>query len=257
MPSMQFITYLFHGECVSVLVGHPEFEVLFTVEHIARLGFVENPSSARALVMEEVEGYGFMQLNEIVAPIAGSVISDPPKLKGYGGVWLASAAETYRVLLRAGSPSASFFRNLVTRNIIPDVRDISQTNRSHAVSASVDSERARMEFTIKILERELAAERRHAEQLKKSLRQEHEFLRMAFEEVELLRRGVPYFERRPDPEGPLERMQWEQDQQALPWLRPLMETEVSLCRVDTEEKWWRSPEARERREAFARVLRRQ
>lgn len=256
MPSMRFITYLFHGEWESVLAGHPEFEVLFAVEHIARLGFVENPSSARALVIEEVEGYGFMQLNDIVAPIAGSAICDPPKANGYGGVWLASAAETYRVLLRAGSPSALSFRNLVARNILPDVRGMAQTKDSHAVTTSVGSESARMALTIKILERELAAERRHAEQLKKRLKQEHEFLRMACEEVELLLRGVPYFEKRPDPEGPLERMQWEQDQQALPWLRPFMETEVSLCRVDTEEKWWRSPRARERREAVATILRR-
>lgn len=258
MHPTQLITHLFQDEWVSVLIGHPEFEILFSVEHIAELGLVRNPSATRALVMEETKGYGFMQFKEIITNTAGSIIYSSFDSEGdEGSIWLASAAETYRVLLRADSPVAPTFREWVLRNVVPDVKEIDPTLKPHAPLSSTCSEAAQMKLKIRMLERELDAERRRTDGLKKSLEENFETLIMALDETLSLRKGIPYLKRLPGPEGLLERMQWEQDQHSRKWLNSQMQTEMSFHRVDIEERWWRSTSARERREAFARILRKE
>jgi len=241
-----------------VLIGHPEFEVLFSVEHIAKLAFIGNPSAIRALGMEETKGYGFMQLSEIITHTTGTIICPSLDAGGQeGNVWLASAAETYRVLLRADSPAASCFREWVITHVVPDMKGIDSTQNPHDSLDSAPSETTQMKLKIGFLERALEAERRRTEGLRKSLEQNFETLIMSIDETLALRKGIPYLKRPPEREGLLERMQWEQDQQARKWLSAQMQTEMSLNRVDTEEKWWRSRSARERREAFVRILRRE
>jgi len=252
---MQFITSIFQGRQVSILIGHEEFEFMLVVRQIAECAHLANPSAARTLAMEATHCYGFMQLKELSADAA-----KPQGLGNWGmelmigETWMASSAAIYQMLLRIESPLASIFRDWITGAVIPKVREIEPAQMAEELRNTELNDREQMAATIRLLERQLAEARRHADGLEKALKRESDLLIHACRENSSLRRGVPYSERLPAPVSLLEHAQQEFDQQARAWLSHQMRTEQSLIRVDMEDRWWRSPTAQKRREEIAKAL---
>lgn len=256
MSATQFITRIFKGRQVSILIGHGEFEFMFVVGQIAECAHLSNPSAARSLAMEATGCYGFLQLKDLI-----DCVVNPQGLGDWGmepkidETWMASSAAIYQMLLRTDSSWAPIFRDWVTGYVIPEVREIDPTQMAEELRNTALNDREQMAATIQLLERQLSAATRHIHGLQKSLENTHALLIQATREAVSLRRGVPYAGKEPEPESLLDRMQWELDQQARPWLSAQKRTEQSLIRVDMEERWWRSPSAVKKREELAKALR--
>lgn len=121
---------------LDVLVGHPEYELLFMATQVARAAGLTYPSqSAKDFTKTRHAAGGFITLGSIQGQIANFTTCPPcdaigRKLKETALMF--SEAALYKMLLRGHSESTEPFRRWVTEEVLPTIRKTGSYNAAES-----------------------------------------------------------------------------------------------------------------------------
>lgn len=133
---MKFEKRNFMGIELDVLVGHPEFELLFVATQVARAVGLKAPSVSVAKARERL-GIG-RQLHE-AADLNVNQRLVLPSLRAKNGTLRRDAvmlteSECYRMLMRGHAPQSEPFRQWVTEEVLPAIRKTGSYNAKESTN---------------------------------------------------------------------------------------------------------------------------
>lgn len=236
--SLKFITRTFGGKPLTVLTGHEDFDLVFIVNQVAEIGHIASPSAARAMTMEATEGYGFLQLGEVLKLIQNPEQIGPWGLEqAKGDTWLASSAAAYRMLLRLDAPLGEFFKQWLIDCLLPEVREMADAIETTDV---YPEEVDQLKAALRLLERRLNASTDRVRRLERMLQTCDRNLVKATMELISLRRGDARAGKPCNaPASFLERVQAEFNELSDRWWRYQRRDETELYRAERDERWYR------------------
>lgn len=114
---------------LDVLVGHPEYELLFVATQVARAAGLKNPSSRvtqhriansamPGLIQWRHVEQGYRETIDPKNPIEGH----PGSYVVQANSWVASESWVYKMLLAGHAPASEPFRRWVTEEVLPTIR---------------------------------------------------------------------------------------------------------------------------------------
>ncbi|EKT4566431.1 hypothetical protein H8F21_20915 [Pseudomonas sp. P66] len=121
---------------LDVLVGHPEYELLFMATQVARAAGLTYPSqSAKDFAKSRHAAGGFITLGSIQGQIVNFTTCPPcdsigRKLKE--GALMFSEPTLYKMLLRGHSEATEPFRKWVFEEVLPTIRKTGQYNAAES-----------------------------------------------------------------------------------------------------------------------------
>lgn len=124
---MKFEKRNFMGIELDVLVGHPEFELLFLGTQVAREAGLKDPKSSIYHARQKLkDGRQLDTLVEDCSTIALPVDENARRIRK--NTVMFTEPELYGMLLRAKSPATLPFRKWVTEEVLPSIRKTGKYN---------------------------------------------------------------------------------------------------------------------------------
>lgn len=124
----------FMGIELDVLVGHPEYDLLFVATQVARAAGLSNPSHRAHLQALKV-GHG------LAIPV--EYLKELETLKKPKGIqktsWLFTESAVYQMLLRDHAPASEPFRKWVTEEVLPSIRKTGKYNAEESTNPIAQS----------------------------------------------------------------------------------------------------------------------
>lgn len=117
---MKFVKQNFMGIELDVLIGHPDYRLLFVATQVARAAGLKNPKwfTQMGKSME-----GTIQGRDVESLVRDSRTLDCLKAVGnrWRDAWLFPEPVVYQMLLRGHAPQSEPFRKWVTEEVIPSI----------------------------------------------------------------------------------------------------------------------------------------
>ncbi|WP_286903000.1 BRO-N domain-containing protein [Pseudomonas sp. UBA2628] len=134
---------------LDVLVGHPEYELLFVATPVARAAGLKHPAES---IRNARQGFGAgHQLSTLIQENCISLPTDIHGRRLRSNTVIFTESELYAMLLRGHAPQSEPFRKWVTEEVLPTIR---KTGRYDA-SESTDPIAAGIMDELKLLRGEL------------------------------------------------------------------------------------------------------
>jgi len=123
----------FMGIELDVLVGHPEHDLLFIANQVARAAGLKNPSDAIYSV-RKLKDFGSVAL---LGDLPSDGLGENWPVMANGNRYIRSAAmfsegQAYTMLLRGHAPQSEPFRKWVTEEVLPSIRKTGKYNANEA-----------------------------------------------------------------------------------------------------------------------------
>jgi prophage antirepressor-like protein len=126
---MKFEKRVFMGIELDVLVGHPEHELIFVGQQIARAAGLKDPSeSVRHERLKRHAGIQLASLRPLIEQNSFSLPKDSQGRRMRSTSVLFTEAEVYTMLLRGHAPQSEPFRKWVTEEVLPSIRKTGSYN---------------------------------------------------------------------------------------------------------------------------------
>jgi prophage antirepressor-like protein len=120
---MKFEKRNFMGIELDVLVGHPEHDLIFVGQQIARAAGLKDPSeSVRHERLKRHAGMQLAALRPLIEQSSCSLPTDSQGRRMRSTSVLFTEAEVYVMLLRGHAPASEPFRKWVTEEVLPSIR---------------------------------------------------------------------------------------------------------------------------------------
>lgn len=119
---MKFEKRNFMGIELDVLVGHPEHDLLFVANQVARAAGLKDPKGSVTQRKEAAKALGHgLQIQELKSLVEDFTTLKPPAATNnrWGLSWLFNESAVYTMLLRGHAPASEPFRKWVTEEVLP------------------------------------------------------------------------------------------------------------------------------------------
>jgi Prophage antirepressor len=124
---MQFEKRNFMGIELDVLTGHPDHDLLFVANQVARAAGLKDPKSSVQLVKM---AHGNVQAKDL--KVEDSSLLEVLKAAGGGrrwaDSWMFTEANVYRMLMRANTDKALAFQKWLSEEVLPTIRKTGKYN---------------------------------------------------------------------------------------------------------------------------------
>lgn len=118
--TMEFVKQNFMGIELDVLIGHPDYRLLFVATQVARAAGLKNPSNAVWSYRRTEPEAPVLTLGEVSQNL-GDLPKDPSGRSAQKSTALMSDSDAYQMLLRGHAPASEPFRKWVTDEVIPSI----------------------------------------------------------------------------------------------------------------------------------------
>ena len=126
---MKFEKRNFMGIELDVLVGHPEHDLIFVGQQIARAAGLKDPSeSVRHERLKRHAGMQLAALRPLIEQSSCSLPTDSQGRRMRSTSVLFTEPEVYAMLLRGHAPASEPFRKWVTEEVLPSIRKTGKYN---------------------------------------------------------------------------------------------------------------------------------
>lgn len=124
---------------LDVLVGHPEHELLFVANQVARAAGLKNPSGSITYFTTTKHCTALLRMGEIASNknLVGCIPASPNGCSFVSRTVLMDEASVYQMLLRGHLPASEPFRKWVTEEVLPTIRKTGKYNAEESSNPAV------------------------------------------------------------------------------------------------------------------------
>lgn len=144
-----------------LLVGHPDHDLLFVAQQVARAAGLKDPSeSVRHERLKRQAGMQLAALRPLIELNSCSLPTDAQGRRIRSTSVLFAEAEVYSMLLRGHAPQSEPFRKWVTEEVLPSIRKTGKYNAeesSNPIAVAIMDELKSLRGEIAELRQELQA----------------------------------------------------------------------------------------------------
>lgn len=123
--TMKFVKQSFMGIELDVLIGHPEHDLLFVANQVAKAAGLKDPKGSVTQRKEAAKALGNgLQIQDLKSLVEDFSTLKPSNATNnrWGSSWLFNESAVYMMLMRGNAPASEPFRKWVTEEVLPTIR---------------------------------------------------------------------------------------------------------------------------------------